>query len=569
MSSAMSSRLSFLCIFLLLAAHGFGQTSPSTVKESGSDAHPSEQTDATPVFHAETRLVVVDVVVTDGHGHPVTGLAKSDFTLLENGKPQTLQIVEQHLPLPAQPAPPQVQLPPNEYSNYPAQQHDSSINVILMDFLNTTLTDQMFARWELIEFLKRMPSGRQVALFTLDRQLRMISDFTTNSQDLAAAAAKLRLSPSQLLDEDRVMAQLSPDAPAGSISSPLSGFISALPDTAGSLQRLVYGESVAQTSERVGWTIQAFDQIARALSGYPGRKNLIWLSEGFPITLSPSFLSQSTIVTMRDYSSILRESSVLLSSAQISVYPIDVHGLAGNVGNPELFRLQSDYDTENDIAKQTGGEAFYSSNDLKWAMEQSMERGSTYYTVAYVPENKKWDSKYRHIKIKLGRPGLEAKYRPGYFATPTQQITPEDAHNDLISTMQPGIPESTMLLLRARVLPPKDIDDKVSIDCTLFAPDILFTEGANRLKHARLEFVAVAWDKKKSAAGYTSKILDLTLGRKKYEAAMKTGISFHYDLEVKPGDYTLRVGVTDEGSGKIGTLSVPLSVGGNPKPGVN
>jgi VWFA-related protein len=563
MSSVVSSRLSFLCIFFLLASYGYGQTSPPTAKDSVPDAHPSEQTDATPVFHAETRLVVVDVVVTDGHGHPVTGLQKSDFTLLENGKPQVLKIVEGHIPSVVLPAAPEVQLPPNQYSNFPAQQRDSSINVILMDFLNTTLSDQMFARWQLIEFLKRMPAGRQVALFTLDRKLHMISGFTTNSQDLAAAAAKIRPSPSQLLDDDPAMAQLSSSAPSIGFGSPFSGFMNGLPDTAGGMQRLLYGETWTQTSERIGWTIQAFDEIARALSGYSGRKNLIWLSEGFPITLSPSFLSQSTFGTFRDFSSVLRESSELLSSAQISVYPIDVRGLAGNVGSPALFRLESSYDTEMEIAKQTGGEAFYSSNDLKWAMEQSMERGSTYYTLAYVPDNRKWDSKYRHIKIKFSRPGLGARYRPGYFAIPTQQISAEEAHGDLISTMQPGIPESTMLLLRAQVAPPKDKNEKVSIECSVFAPDIVFTDGADHLEHASLEFVAVAWDKKNSAAAHTSKIFELSLGKKRYEAVMKGGISFHYDLEVKPGDYTLRLGIMDEGNGKIGTLSVPLSFGGD------
>src|SRR5450631_2094943 len=142
MSSAMSSRLSSFFIFFLLAAHGLAQTSPPT---AAPDTHSSGAADATPVFHAETRLVVVDVVVTDGHGHPVTGLQKSDFTLLENGKPQMLKIVEEHVPLVVLPAAPEVKLPPNQYSNFPAQQRDSSINVILMDFLNTTLTDQMFA----------------------------------------------------------------------------------------------------------------------------------------------------------------------------------------------------------------------------------------------------------------------------------------------------------------------------------------------------------------------------------------------------------------------------------------
>jgi VWFA-related protein len=338
--------------------------------------------------------------------------------------------VEQHLPSVALAAARPGHLPPNQYSNFPAQTKTSSINVILFDILNTPLSDQMFARWQLIEFLKRMPPGRQVALFSLDRQLHMIRGFTMDSQDLASAAAKLRPSPSQLLDEDRVMAQISPVAPSGSLSSPLSGVVNGPPATAAGLQRFLYGESAFQTGERVGWTIQAFNQIARALSGYPGRKNLIWLSEGFPITLSPSFLSLSDLGTLRDYSSILRDSSELLSSGQISVYPSDVRGVVGNVSANEILGSQSRYETETEIAKQTGGEAFYNTNDLKYAVEQSMERGSTYYTVAYAPENRKWDSSAAKInpqhlfqffrtppvpRLRIVRLDQRAQLRPRYY----------------------------------------------------------------------------------------------------------------------------------------------------------
>src|SRR5579859_1280844 len=89
-----------------------------------------------PTIKAKARLVLVDVVVTSGKGDAVTGLHKEDFEVLEDGKPQTISTFEEHHGAP----PTQIKmpaLPPHVYTNFPLMQSADSVNVLLLDALNT------------------------------------------------------------------------------------------------------------------------------------------------------------------------------------------------------------------------------------------------------------------------------------------------------------------------------------------------------------------------------------------------------------------------------------------------
>src|SRR5205085_10811324 len=81
------------------------------------------------------------------------------------------------------------------------------------------------------------------------------------------------------------------------------------------------------------------------------------------------------------------------------------------------FALSSSHDAMNQIAESTGGKAYYNRNDIDHAVALSIADGSTYYTVAYYPEDRDWNGKFRKVEIKLARPGLRARYRQGYYAT--------------------------------------------------------------------------------------------------------------------------------------------------------
>jgi VWFA-related protein len=549
------------------------QNPPSKVASAAANQQPAA------TFHAETRLVVIDVVVTK-HGHPVLGLTKSDFMVLEDNKPEQIQAFEAHVP-PVQPAKPiELHLPPHEYTNFPTRAPGSTINIILFDLLNTPITDQPYARWEMVRFLKTLPPGQQIALFALGTKLRMIAGFDTTSEELVAASAKLTPQAAGPLEteaerqqeEDQIalMQRGFPGSPA---------FFSLMRDF------IAEGET-NRAIDLGSTTLNAFNQLAAAVSGYPGRKNIIWLSEGFPVFFGPELNFEDPEHSVRTFTDVMRETAGILSSSQISVYPVDVRGLSiggvdiasngagiagfshgttlyGSLLSRQRLALYNSHDNMDEIAEETGGKAYYDTNDLKFAMQESVENGSHYYTIAYVPQNQTWDSRYRRIKIKLRLPGMKAEYRRGYFAVKNPQSSEQEAHAAIIGAMQPTVPQATTLLLHARVLPPDVQNRKVRIDCSVYAPDLLFTDGPESRKLAALEFIAVAWDKDRKAAANASERLELALAPKEYEMLLKNGIPAHAELQLNPGTYTLRLGVMDDGSKKIGTLDVPLQISDN------
>src|SRR5436190_23059798 len=168
---------------ILVLSCAFGQTAP-TSEPSVNGQTPGDK--ASPTFRAESRLVVVDVVVTK-HREPVTGLTQSDFQVLEYGKCQQIQFLDAHVPSTSTQ---KEALPEHQYSNF-TDETASSINIVLFDLLNTPLIDQPYAREQMVQFLKTLPPGRQVALFELGSTLRMLAGFRATSDDLLAAAKRV------------------------------------------------------------------------------------------------------------------------------------------------------------------------------------------------------------------------------------------------------------------------------------------------------------------------------------------------------------------------------------------
>lgn len=143
-----------------------------------------------PSFESNVRVVLLDVVVTDSKGNPVTGLRQDDFRVFEDGKPQKITSFQEHrgAPVLRDKLPP---LPKNTYTNYPTIEVADSINVILMDSLNTPIQDGDYAHQQVIKYLKTIPPGARVAIFTLSSRLRMIQDFTTDSSTLLAVLNRM------------------------------------------------------------------------------------------------------------------------------------------------------------------------------------------------------------------------------------------------------------------------------------------------------------------------------------------------------------------------------------------
>jgi VWFA-related protein len=152
------------------------------------------------------RRVRVDVVVTDAQGEPVKDLQAANFRVAEDGKPQSIRQFEYHsdemveAALPTRPT-----LPPHTFMNLPVAPEHGPLTVIVYDKLNTPLFDQLDARAQMVKFLKKI-SGRRVAIYVIDNQLRFVQGFTSDP-DLIDRAIGPAAKPQQPQQDEKSIAE--------------------------------------------------------------------------------------------------------------------------------------------------------------------------------------------------------------------------------------------------------------------------------------------------------------------------------------------------------------------------
>jgi len=563
-------------------------------------------------FQTQAQLVQLDVSVTDSAGRPITGLQQSDFTVLEDGQPQVIRAFEPHIPNTVQAAKhaaaPKLSLPPYTFTNQVAAPPEGPLSILLLDLWNTPVPDQAYARKQTIEFLKGLPPGKTVAMFVLGNRLTLVQGFSDDPATLVASAEKVMNERSLLLRTDTerqqfqgaaddvgriAMPTLPAGAPAGAAASLAAGDGIDL-GSARARQRTNAMMESDRTAERVYTTLNALSALARSVSSYPGRKNLIWLSGSFPIRLNPSTATQmqlnggsfaptTGLETAPNFPAALRVVTRALATARIAVYPIDVRGIQmsgvdisvgaaesasfAGTSNPQAFgqnlSTQSagrfeERSSMKEVAEQTGGEVL-AGNDVRGSIGRAMEDGSTYYAIAYTPARSDKGQEFRKIEVKLNRTGVKLAYRPGYFPSGRPEGEPPKAH-PLIVAMQPGVPASTVIPLTVEVLPPDSANKKIRISYTIGIGGIEFADTAEHKKRAVIDCIAVAFTKEGAPAGQISNTMDATLPLADYESALRAGLTVNQELELPPGQYELRLGVMDHGSQKIGTLDAPLVV---------
>ena len=171
---------------ILAVTQGSAQTPPQSPS-----APPNPPAEQAPVFRASAHLVQVNVVVHDSHGQPVDDLKKEDFSITEQGKPQQISFFSMTS---ADKAPgPAPTLPPHIFSNVLAKNREvpTSVTVVLLDLLNTSWTDQQYARKGLLKFLEQLQPQDRVAIFSLgSHSLTLLHDYTTDSASLLARLQK-------------------------------------------------------------------------------------------------------------------------------------------------------------------------------------------------------------------------------------------------------------------------------------------------------------------------------------------------------------------------------------------
>jgi VWFA-related protein len=550
------------------------------------DEKPQKVYESATVLKTVTRLVVVDVVVTDNKGSPIGDLTADNFTVLEDGKPQKIRVFNFQHPAaaPAQATAVQasLKLPPNVFSNVPKYDVHNTLNVVLLDALNTKSTNQAYARDQMLKYLEKMPTDQPIAVYGLTTKLRILQDFTTDPTVLRGLLKNLNSKSSPLLSDatGNGEAQIFPPGLFDSMPQQMQQSILAFEQE----------NANAQTEIRVDLTLAALKAIARNLAGYPGRKNLIWLSEAFPLNIDPNldidgsgFSTGST----RDFGPDVAQAADALMNAQVAVYPVDAQGLvgnsyfsAGNNGSDRLGRslsrgdrlgrsignengaLFDNHSTMNDLAERTGGKAFYNRNDIDAAIGHSIADGSTYYTLAYYPENKNWDGKFRKISIKVNRSGAKVRNRLGYYASdPRGGFDPKVRQAAFAEALDLDFPISTGLLFEAGVIQPSTkTENKLMINFAVDPHAIVFENRGDGLQHASVACAVHIYTEKGKQVRTEMSGIDAALKPDMFQKVMMGRFPCQNKINLAPGNYILRLGVIDNSTGLLGTANARVTV---------
>jgi VWFA-related protein len=568
---------------IFIVAFGFGST--FCIAQGAASGQAGE-----PTLRVTTRLVYVDILVRDAHGGVVKGLKTKDFQVFEDGHPQAIEFFSAHgraLNREANTEPP-TPAAPNEFTNVLQGGPPKAITVVLFDLLNTPVDDQLTARQDMLKFLRKLPSGEPVSLFTLGDRLQMTQGEAGTQALLDAASKMLQPRNRGLIDPRTETAQ---DAQVA-----LNAAVQFGPHFGSTAAENARPMTDATTYEiRARSTISALKDVAHAVADYPGRKSLYWLAEDFPLSIElagaalntdPSGGSaaqfDSRVTPMQGHFSQTSRQEMLttlneLASARIAVYPTSIFGLATqdpgvslsgatmsgpNAADPRggFFRLNNLKAEMNTLARETGGEAIFGRNDIPDALLQSVEDSGSYYTVAYKPRDGKWDGSFRKITVEAGH-STSLIYRRGYIATPDESAT--NTADSFELAMRPGAPEETALRLRSHILPADPQHPGVTIESTINSADLPFASTPDGHKRAKLLVQMIAFNdsaQQPKVLPQTSGTLNIDLDAQRYQFILSAGIAFRQQLQLKPGKYRLLVGVNDESSHSLGTIDIPLIV---------
>ena len=504
-----------------------------------------------PIFRTTTRLIQVNVVALDKKGNPVTDLKKEDFQLFDKGKEQTISLFSLEKKAERKPLP---KLAPGFFTNYTGLNSAPNLTVILIDSLNTQWGDQAQARQQIIKFLQQIKPEDRVSLMVLGRQLKVLHSFTDDRESLLKALKNWK-------GRNEI----------GGVESEATETV----DTG--LDDIFGGASMAEAdftqTRRIVDSLASMEAVGNYLAGTPGRKNLIWVSSGFPLQVGFPKISSPKVMTsassrgrppsgpslprmgpggpvrdQRTFTDEVDKAMKVLNNANVAVYPIDSRGLTIDTNAHENIG------TMQEFASRTGGKAFYNRNDLGSAIRQVLDETEVTYTLAFYPTSEKADGQLHDLKVKVHRPGVSIRNRKGYVASRPEDGEKSREQQLAYSAHSPL--EATALGILAKVV---KVDGKLKMELYVDPAGIYLEQEKNKEGkdrwNGRLDILLLQRDKTGTDFESSKDTLDLTLLQESYAKMLQGGLVYRKDITAHPKAEFLRIVVRDATSTLSGSVT--------------
>ncbi len=309
--------------------------------------------------------------------------------------------------------------------------------------------------------------------------------------------------------------------------------------------------------------------IGNYLAQFPGRKNLLWVSDAFPLAVGGG---------LQQLFAADEESSVrALNNADMAVYPVAAKGLCvecvlgwdastssghflPNVpGDPTAASIHyASLGTMEELADLTGGRAYYNTNGLTEAMRAAVDDSHANYTLGFYP-HMRWDGQYHELKVKVTRPGVHLRYRKGYYAAldssggedQVAQLFDRALYSPLDSTAV-GL---TLTLQNVTTAPPRKAIFKIVVD----PRDITFQDqNGDKTVQLQMLFAQLAADGQVLKSFRQDE--NLRIAGKGMDAVLARGLTLGKWVGLVDGATTLEVVVRDPASGNLGSVRTPLAM---------
>lgn len=548
-----------------------------------------------PTFEATSEVVSVEVPVNvvDRDGRPIRGLTADRFEVYDQGDRQkvsgfdlldlvtTPAAATGTVPTPIQPA-----------ALIPAQARRHFL--LLFDLSFSTPTAVVRARLAAREFVLHSLHPQDlaaIATYSLQQGPRLVVTFTPDRAQLARGidTLGLRTNDDLLVKNDPLRFVIAPpdiDTLLAGSSGVITSDVRAQRDAL-VLEHMRVIANAADRVERmhaearISTFARSLGGLARVLNSVPGRKQVVFFSEGFDsrLLLGNEPLSQEA---EQDNQNILfgriwmadsdnRYGNTQLQSelfrmmeefrrADCVVQSIDIGGLRADVREPGQRTAANGQEALFYLANETGGELFRNANDFRHQLEEVMQRSEVTYVLTFERSDLPKDGSYRRLRVEIkGLPsGARVSHRPGYYAPrPYKDLDPLE--KSLLAG--DGI---------ANVVPRRDLHVSALVAAfrasqeLAYVPVVLEVGGPSLLSGQDGDFLdaeiyAYASDARGEMRDFFTQVVRVDLGKAR-RILQQTGLKYYGHLDLPPGEYRIRLLVRNAQTGRTGVESLPLTV---------
>ncbi len=519
------------------------------------NAPATQQQPPTARLRVTTELVLVNVVVRDKKGNPISDLKQGDFTLYEDGQKQ--------------------QISSFDFEN---------VNELQMAGAAGPTINGKAAEGGTLLTPKVTPSleakDRRLMLFFFDFSA-MEPDDIDRAVDAAKKFVQTKMQPADMVAMVSLASSLSLDLDFTDDRTKIMGKLTAYSSsegqgfengTAGSAEGAAEsgGSYTADDTDYNTFSadrkLLALQSVMQAVGSIPQKKNLILFSNG---------ISQQGV----DNQSALRAATSSAVKANVSIYAVDVRGLSafppGGQAQSASIHGQSAYtgasvlndlngnaasqDTLYTLAADTGGKAFMDTNDLGGVFSQVQKDSSIYYVLGFTSTNHAQDGRYRHLKVTVNRPDTKVEARAGYYAERDyEHMKKEDREEQLEDELASESPRTDVAVYAGTAFFRQD-DSHYFLSVSLVVPgsQIPFVTEKDK-DSATIDIIGEVRLDGKVPVGQLRDTVKLAVGSE--QQVRRKNVQYNTGFVLAPGNYHLKFIVRENRSGKLGSFEADVRV---------